>query len=155
MVSLGSVTPNQSRCFEDCMIVNFSWRSKAFTSVSHFTVSKIDSFKVLQTIIIQGLKWKTNPDSTEDLLSATTEQIQFGAGFDGSVLEGNHQVHHLLKGVSQCKWDKRLQPIICSAQFLSTTLKNKTVSPFSVLLMFIKCIWGIKTFLMTSSTTPT
>jgi len=65
-------------------------------------VSKIDSFKVLQTVIIQGLKRKTNSDSvvkvsTEDLLSATTEQIQFGTGFDGSVLEGNHQVHHLLK----------------------------------------------------------
>lgn len=54
--------------------------------------------------------------STEDLLLATTEQIQFGTGFDGPVLEGNHQVHHLLEGVSQCKGDIGLWCIICSAE---------------------------------------
>jgi len=82
-------------------------------------VSKIDSFKVLQTVIIQGLKRKTNSDSvvkvsTEDLLSATTEQIQFGTGFDGSVLEGNHQVHHLLKLGSVSPTETKR--IICSAK---------------------------------------
>lgn len=44
------------------MIVDFSWGSKASTPVNHSTVSKINSFKVLQTTILQGLKWKVNPD---------------------------------------------------------------------------------------------
>lgn len=93
--------------------------------------------------------------STEDLLSATTEQIQFGTGFDGPVLESNHQVHHLLEGVSQCKGDTRLQCIICSIERVfehcsEEKKKKKTVSIFP----FLLCVhsWGTKTFLMTSST---
>ncbi len=132
------------------------YNSKAFTPVRHFTVSKINSFKVLQTIILQGLKWKSNPDcwwkvSTEDLLWATTEKIQFGTVFDSPVLEGNHQGRHLLIGVSQCNSARRHNTstyCLLSREFLSTTLKKKKILPSRFGWMLINCALVTKTLLL-------
>lgn len=125
MVSLlGSVTPKQSWCFEDSRDdcdLHLELQSLRFCQ-SYLTVSKIDSFKVLQTIIIQGLKWKTNPDS---VVKKSQRRIYFPFSYNwansiwcriwwfSSRRQSSSSTH---PGVSQCKGVKRLQRIIWSAE---------------------------------------
>lgn len=100
------------------MILIFSWSSKAFASVSHLTVSKIDSFKVFQTIIIQGLKWKTNPDS---VVEKSQQRIYFPFSYNwaNSICRRIWWFSSRRQSSSSTPpgvRDKRLQRIICSAE---------------------------------------